>query len=378
MLDQTIHQNPRVFGTGLLALDVVLSAQPNVAPRLAAGGTCGNVLTILSYLGWNAFPIARLGSDASSYLVRDDLERAGVSLRFASLGTPAETPVFIHRIRRNPAGEVSHRFSTNCPRCGAWLPSYRPVTAVAARQVMEDLEDDTTSGSPSVFFFDRASRGALVLAEWFKRRGALVVFEPAGKGDVRLLTEAVALADVLKYSADRISAAVRLECDWAPPALEIETRGAEGLRYRSHSTGGEWRTLSAAPAPSLADTAGAGDWCTAGMLFALQGDRNALQTHNVVQLERAIQFGQSLAAVACAHEGARGLMGAADPKDLVEFANNACAGKHDTQIEKRLRCSVSDTGVQQHREFSCSVCEPCGVTSGSPIEFSRRTDPLLA
>ena len=54
---------PTVFGLGLVALDVILDPCA-VQPLLYSGGTCGNVLTILSYLGWEARPIARLAVTA--------------------------------------------------------------------------------------------------------------------------------------------------------------------------------------------------------------------------------------------------------------------------------------------------------------------------
>ncbi|MEX2374767.1 MAG: PfkB family carbohydrate kinase, partial [Dehalococcoidia bacterium] len=311
---------PAVFGTGLLALDVIVSARPDVSPRLAAGGTCGNVLSILSYMGWRSFPIARLGGDPQSQLVREELGRAGVSLRFLEQTPPAPTPVFVQTIRQDRSGKVSHRFSTNCPACGAWLPSYRPVTAAAARQVLATLEEDGADMRQAVFFFDRASRGALVLAQWFKDKGALIVFEPAGKGEPRLFAEAVAVADILKYSAERVSVETRSACASSPPLLEIETRAAEGLRYRSHITGTAWRHLGSAPAPRVVDTAGAGDWCTAGLLFALGCSSEALSAHQPEALEHALRVGQSLAALACGHEGARGLMAAVSRSDLLKSA----------------------------------------------------------
>ncbi len=41
---------PTVMGTGLIALDVVVSDQRLGDRRVYAGGTCGNVMAILSYL----------------------------------------------------------------------------------------------------------------------------------------------------------------------------------------------------------------------------------------------------------------------------------------------------------------------------------------
>ena len=57
---------PVVVGTGLVALDVVMNSDAHQPPRLWAGGTCGNVLTSLSYLGWQAYPVSRLNKDTAA------------------------------------------------------------------------------------------------------------------------------------------------------------------------------------------------------------------------------------------------------------------------------------------------------------------------
>jgi sugar/nucleoside kinase (ribokinase family) len=58
-------------------------------------GTCGNVLSILAYLGWDAFPIARLNSDSASQRVKADMKRWGVKLDFASCPPTTHTPIII-------------------------------------------------------------------------------------------------------------------------------------------------------------------------------------------------------------------------------------------------------------------------------------------
>lgn len=49
---------PTVVGTGLVALDVVFNEKQDEPIGRWAGGTCGNVLSILSWLGWSAWPIS--------------------------------------------------------------------------------------------------------------------------------------------------------------------------------------------------------------------------------------------------------------------------------------------------------------------------------
>ena len=64
--NRTIHLGKAtIVGTGLVALDVVIDDESPQVQRLFAGGTCGNVLTILSFLGWNSFPVARIAKDSA-------------------------------------------------------------------------------------------------------------------------------------------------------------------------------------------------------------------------------------------------------------------------------------------------------------------------
>ena len=59
----------------------------------------------------------------------------------------------------------------------------------------------------------------------------------------------------------------------------------------------------------MQDAAGAGDWCSAGMIHNLcKKGRVALETLKVKELETSLQYGQFLGAANCCFFGARGLM----------------------------------------------------------------------
>ncbi|MCI0465055.1 MAG: carbohydrate kinase family protein [Gemmataceae bacterium] len=296
---------PRVLGTGLVALDAVIPYGTGTLSQLRAGGTCGNVLAILSYLGWQSYPVARLKDDAASRHLRDDLDRWSVCLDFVSVNPEGSTPVFVHRIGRTEAGEAIHSFTRRCPGCGSLLPGYKAPTASAIEQMLPMIPQ------PEVFFFDRASRGSLMLAKHCAAQGALVMFEPSGAGEPHLFREAVQASHALKYSHERLGEAEELLSDCAV-LLQIETLGKDGLRYRSrlrsaHSNG--WRVLRALPAEWVQDTSGAGDWCTAGILHRL-GQRGfaGFLTVGRDELAEAFRFGQALSAWNCGFEGARGGM----------------------------------------------------------------------
>src|ERR1700720_30070 len=148
---------PRVAGIGLVALDVILEQETRQV-QVAAGGTCGNVLSILGYFGWNATAISRLGDDASAVLA-NDLHRWGVNTNHLYLKPSAKTPVIVEKIKKDSSGVPFHTFSFNCPACGGRLPQFQPVVSAAVARLSKSVT------KVDVLFVDRVSRSALVVAE---------------------------------------------------------------------------------------------------------------------------------------------------------------------------------------------------------------------
>ena len=69
-------RKPTIIAAGFFALDVVFGLD-DTAPRFYAGGTSGNIVAGLSYMGWEALPLARLSDDVAGDFVRKDLKRWG-------------------------------------------------------------------------------------------------------------------------------------------------------------------------------------------------------------------------------------------------------------------------------------------------------------
>jgi sugar/nucleoside kinase (ribokinase family) len=295
-----------VYGTGLIALDIVMGRDRLESPRDSAGGTCGNVLAILSFLGWNAYPIARLNGDAASMRVKADLRRWGVHLDHAELTPTSPTPVIIQEIIARENGTPTHRFAWSCPICGRAWPKYLPVTAASVRGL------EFPARQPTVFFTDRLSRAAVNLAKTMAALGALIVFEPSGRGEENLWSEMLQVTHILKYSQDRMSSLDAAAYRTSSVRLEIQTRGPQGLRYRSRLRRvrtHDWVELDAVNVSRLSDTCGAGDWCTAGLLHRIAGPgRPGLMAASSADIVAALNWGQSLAAWNCGFEGARGGM----------------------------------------------------------------------
>ena len=322
-----------VVGTGLFALDVIVRRDGSTAaPTL--GGSAGNVLWILGALGWKPTPVGVLGDDSASRMVESDFERVEADTRFLLRSSGRSTPViFQHQLEltsREPG--PTHRFTFTCPACGTKRgPLWDDESALA----------DAKSPLPSagVFFLDRPTRLGVSLAERYANDGAVVVFEPSTMGDdLELFARAVRCARIVKYANDRIADLSDFEL--RPHAVEIQTCGPDGLRFRASSLDNRWIRLGAYELPYVQDTAGAGDWCTAGLIFDLFGRSTELHTEiGYNALARALAFGQALSTLNCMTEGARGLLAAWAPSRIVRVARKLSETRVHGLRRQQLQCA---------------------------------------
>lgn len=329
------------IGCGFVALDIVEGERGHFA---AAGGSCGNVMTILSWLGWSSQPIARLGNDEAGNRIVEELDSEGVDVSRLTRETTITTPIVVQRFVTSKEGSRVHRFSISCPECGAWLPRYRPTTIRQIEGVV------SAADGPGTFYFDRVTPAALRVSKWAKLRGSLIVFEPSSIGDEGMFRRAVEDCDVLKYSKERLGHIPDLAAT-GQPKLIVETAGAEGLALRWK---GKWSHLSAFEVEKVQDAAGSGDWCTAALIHKLGSvGRLGLSRVRRAAVEDALRLGQGLAALNCMFEGARGLM---SNKDIAS-----------TNVGLRVlqeRANVPDEWTIHREKYStiperlCELCKP--------------------
>jgi sugar/nucleoside kinase (ribokinase family) len=352
------ERRPIVVGTGLIALDVVVSQTSGSTTRYFAGGTCGNVLAILAFLGWDAFPLARTNGDFTSQWVRDDLAHFGVHKDYLCLKPTGPVPAIIEWIGAKKDGTPSHRYSFVCPTCGSRKPGHKPVLARAVKAVLPTLS------IPDAFFSDRVSRAALLLAKHFRAKGSLIVFEPSGVGDPNLFSEALALTHVLKYSTDRLDDSVGKRSR-NTLLLEIETLGEQGLRFRSRlpafQTRG-WKHLDAFPVNKLRDAAGSGDWLTAALLNRIGrlGTKGFKQTTEK-SLHDAILFAQAAASWKCGFEAPRGGMYCTDSNQFKDEVHAIVVGKTPEPLAAKSRPFNGQTISVDGACLHCQVTRPHGV-----------------
>jgi fructokinase len=312
------HDPPVCWGTGLLALDLILEDKGMAKPKMWAGGSFGNVIVILRYLGWRVAPVAKIGTDAAGDRIVSDLAAWSVKTGGVIRLDEVNTPVVVERVANARSGSNGHRFEWRCPRCGSWLPRYRPLSEPEMISEMQKLP-----ASPQVVYIDRASKSSVLLAKKAKESGAVVVFEPSKVGAVRLFNECLKLADLLKYSHERMGHFPESP-ELARIPLTIETLGSGGLRYRvalSNKPMTPWKSVPAFPVRKFRDGAGAGDWCTAGILQIAAAHGRKRFLHAISNgIDDALGFGQALANINCAFVGARGAMYALTRNELIDRA----------------------------------------------------------
>jgi hypothetical protein len=258
------------------------------------------------------------------------------------------TPIIIQQILRDRNGAPRHRFAWSCPNCGKAWPKFLPVTAVSVQRLK------FPSPPPRVFFVDRLSRAAVDLAKTWSR-GALIVFEPSARCDEKLWAEALRLTHILKYSRDRHTPLDEALRQGSSVHLEIQTLGADGFRFRSRlprARTRDWVHLAALRAPHVADTCGAGDWCTAGLLDRIgRLGRRGLTSLRTSKLESALKYGQALAARNCGFEGARGGMYEVDHRAFDAQIGRIQTGEHMEPARRRV--------VRPEASLTSTICPSC-------------------
>jgi sugar/nucleoside kinase (ribokinase family) len=347
---------PRVWGIGLVALDLIIDSH-SPGPRSAAGGTCGNVMTILSQLGWEANPVARLAKDVAAELVISDLQRWNVNTRLLHMRPLAKTPVIVEKIEKDSAGIPFHTFSFSCPGCGRRWPRFQPVTSASVSRL------DSKLAGLDVLFIDRVSRGALALAEAAVRRGSVIFFEPSAASNPKHFSELLKITHVIKYSHDRIEDTA--EIDWGPNmVLEIQTLGRGGLRFRTNLAKNHrvWRRLPAVAIPELRDAAGAGDWLSAALIHSLcPGGAKQLRKRSFERLLHALNFGQRLASWNCGFSGPRGSMYRVPLKEFRKVLRQLQLGRGVELVSE----SSASAELLKMAGAICEACKPADKKNSS-------------
>jgi hypothetical protein len=111
---------------------------------------------------------------------------------------------------------------------------------------------------------------------------------------------------------------------------------------------------------SIKDTAGAGDWCTAGLLHHLgRSGTIGLRGIKTVELHSALRLGQALGAWSCGFEGARGGLYTVDRGTMWEDIANIMLDNLSRAIEVEqyhVNVNRNPITVTQHNLAATNTC----------------------
>jgi fructokinase len=254
------------------------------------GGSPLNVAVGLAAEGHEVRLASEVGTDLFGGLLRGHLETHGVAPD-ELVDTPA-TSVAFARVDEAGAATYDFRFT--------WAYGGKPDLAGVDCVHTGSLATAVAPGDAA----------ALAVVEAAKRAGVLVSFDPnirpALVGDraqaLARVEEIVRSADVVKVSdedlrwlcADEPDVAVARRWASLGPRLVVVTRGGQGAVAVHEGL----VTVCAAPPVTVADTVGAGDAFTTGLLSHLGGDLTA------ESVTRAMRYASATAAAVCARPGA--------------------------------------------------------------------------
>ncbi len=296
-----------IIGSGIFNLDAIFMreypAWPVMKPfsdRLICeevGGTCGNVMSILAHLGWEAFPEASLDESPQGKKITDDLRHYGCDCRYVTNSSGGGTTILRCLHKKDAGGNHVTTFRSGSPG-GSRFPQRHFLRARDEAPAFVDALKET----PSVYFFDDPAPGHRYMANALRERGSLIYFEPSG-GLTTTLLKAAAISDIVKVSEE----------NWPDVGafkdipLLIQTRGKYGIRFSLR--GGSWVDLLPVPCKEVIDTEGAGDWTTAVFLDELfEGGfdgTNELAEETVI---RALEVAQRTAAKSIRYMTPKGMI----------------------------------------------------------------------
>ena len=295
-----LSHEPRLLTAGYITLDLIVRDIERDDYWQEIGGTCGNVSAFVTALGVNVTMLGRLGDDKRGELLWRKARDAGIATTQMERRTGLRTPAIVELLGAD--GEGTHRFVFRCPLCATQLPKAAVVSKRQAEETVKNID------SYDAYFFDRATPSTVRLAEAARDAGLLIVFEPTAAPRTTHSKRAAALSDIVKVSQQPRDAMDRWHpADGASTQFVVETLGSRGTRFRGRSAH-RWQPWREVPPPKLTcvrDTAGAGDWLTAGLITFLLPRRTEL---TVDALHAALEYGQRLSALSLAYDGPHGVL----------------------------------------------------------------------
>ena len=337
---------PRLLTAGYLTLDMIVRDLTTDDYWHSVGGTCGNVSIFATALDLDVSLLARTGTDHRGQRVLDHMNDSGVNTDAVEEVAALCTPGIVELIRSTSKG--THRFTHQCPLCATRLPK---IAVASKRQAQTKVKHIDRFDA---FFFDRATTSTVELATAAREAGLIVMFEPPSFPRSQLAIRAAELSDIVKIS--RRPASRTTNWSLSPNGSTkfiIETLGPNGARFCTKLPVGwtNWTELPPFPTAYVTDTAGAGDWLTAGLLADLLIHQDVFDLDS---LQASIEYGQKLSSISIAFDGPHGALTMLGASGIQQAA--ACPGAFQPPCDDaEIRPVPPNPGADRPHNY-CNLC----------------------
>lgn len=304
----------KILGLGLMCLDVV---HHDNLTKIMSGGSCANVISVLSQVGLDCTVMREEYSDNLERLLFNSLHDFGVK-QFLYKKTKLSTPRIIELLV-----DSHHDFLTVCPRCGQKvLNIHMPSENDIIKKINTKLSSDY-----NLLYCDRTSNGIIQVMNAIHKNNGVVFYEPNSARNINSLINSAKHADIVKFSNQRISLKVANQLrDSANLKMIIITLGEDGLLFSHLNKNGvmtDWIKIKSEFNGPIVDASGAGDWLTAGFIIELV--KNKLSNLACFSTEKIINMlsqGMKYSQLCCASIGAQGVFYSDDSlNDLRKLSN---------------------------------------------------------
>lgn len=285
---------------GLMCIDIVHN-QDNT--KIMNGGSCANVISVLSQIGFDCSIIREKYSDIFDAILSKTMSSLGVT-EIIYKKTLSKTPKIIEILNN-----TEHEFLTSCPKCGT-------KTLKLCMPTDHDIENSGIDFTGyNIFYSDRTSSGIRRIMDLVQENQGIVFYEPNTSRNVNSLLESAQHTDVIKFSRDKIfpSLAERIRTTAHGIKLIISTEGKEGLSFSHIQINGkmsDWIHIPSEFNGPIIDSSGAGDWLTAGFISELiKNDINLSlnQFYDRQLIVNMLTQGMKYSKLCCAAIGAQGV-----------------------------------------------------------------------
>ncbi|MBR1435407.1 MAG: hypothetical protein IJ584_09890 [Bacteroidales bacterium] len=352
-----------IIGSGIYMLDKIVKRSYPEWPKMRpfteesvieeVGGTCGNVMCILSWLGWDAMPQVCLDESEEGFKMKSDLISYGCDPRFVTNSPDGGTTILRCTHKKNPDGSPSVSFRAGSPGGSRFPKRHFLRVKDEAPAFLGKLEE-----APGVYFFDDPAAGHRLIAKELREKGSLVYFEPS-KISTNADMDAVKVSDIVKFSGENVP-----DCSFTEvfdDKLFIQTLGADGLRFRLRQ--GDWVSVQPVHCDNVVDWEGAGDWTTSAFLTRIASLDMPFTEMKEEDIKEALQVAQIVAAQSVCFLSSKGMIREASKQkdgDIRAIMNR-----------KEIRSNFSDSAVTFVPSIEEAETEKSGAYSDGILLLDR-------